>query len=641
MINSSDSLLYNLSYLSSVIHPVIILRLLEHRLFTPLFKKKSVTSNPPPAVNPIQINENKTPIVSITPNIGASALASIPTLPKLDPLKRQRNSLTKDSSSSTITDRSSLLTKFAHSTYDKHRKITKSGTSNTPISGIASTNSQLSTTNNLPITSPSSMSGINSNDLSLLTNNSNQPSTTRKWFWRNSDKNTQSNIPNDRNPLLQAIVETDTSTSINNNQLISNTSANVAGVGEIKLLEKELLNLPTFQLSDSQNPLLPSPTCLNYDFPTQFDQANMSINRQYSSSSSSSKQQSNGLYKSRIHDEGSASSFTENGVSGGSLLTTLNIPFVAVRTPSDDSNRSSSHNSSPSRCISSTDNRQQRSLSNTRMSVRETVKSLFRSSKTVDNMSSANNRSTNSSICQRNLSKLKTISPLMNNQLSHSQPIVTDLLINDNIHFESPLISHSEQTPLLDRRNESKNHNHTHDDNNNEHVRLNRQGLHLPLDTDGLHRSHSCTAGITIPSNNQDIDLSNGTSIIPTITSNLQANHSDVVSLLSSDSTVSSLSNYLSPQQPFLAQLSAPLQINSNGKNDLDKSQESLFSFSSPVQKQHSFKSLIMAATTKDPAAKQSNDVLFLIASWVLRSPEDFQGKILLKNINFFIVSLV
>jgi hypothetical protein len=309
-------------------------------------------------------------------------------------------------------------------------------------------------------------------------------------------------------------------------------------------------------------------------------------------------------------------------------MTTLNIPFVAVRTPSDDSNRSSSHNSSPSRHLSSSDNRQQRSLSNTRMSVRETVKSLFRSSKTVDNMSSTNTNVNNNST---NSSKLKSSSSFMNNQLSHSQPIVTELLINDNnnIYFESPLISHSEQTPLIDRRDQSKRHSHT-DNNNSKHISLNRHGLHLPLDIDGLHRSRSCTDGIIIiPSNKQDIDLLNGTSIIPNVTSNLQPNHSDVVSLHSSDSTASSLSAYLSPQQqqPTTTQLSAPLQMNGNGKNEITKSQESLFSYSSPVQKQRSFKSLIMSATTKDTVTKQGNDVLYLIANWVLRSPEDFQGK--------------
>jgi len=671
--NSSDSLLYNFSYLSSVIHPVIILRLLEHRLFTPLFKKKAVTSNPPISTNPIQINENKNLISSITPNIGASAIASIPMLPKLDPLKRQRNSLTKEKDNST-NDRSSLLTKFTHSTYDKNRKISKTATPSTSISGITSINSQISTNSNLPTTSTSSSSGgANTNDLSLLlgstisspptTNNPNQP---RKWFWRNSDKNSQSSIPNDRNPLLQAIVETDTLTSTNN-QSTSNPSSNVAGVGEIKLLEKELLNLPSFQLSDSQNPLLPSPTCLNYDFTTQFDSTNhptttnLLTNRQYSSSSSSSNikgQQTNNLFKSKINDEDcklrdkkksstiikihllkfpsllsiiilyflAASSFTDNV--GSNLLTTLNIPFVAVRTPSDDSNRSSSHNGSPSRHLSSSDNRQQRSLSNTRMSVRETVKSLFRSSKTVDNMSSTNtnvnNNSTNSSICNRNISKLKSSSPLRNTQLSHSQPIVTELLINDNnIHFESPLISHSEQTPLIDRRDQSKR-SHTKTSFNNNNIRLNRDDLHLPLDIDGLHRSRSCTDGIIIPSNNQENDVLNGTSTVP---SNLQANHSDGASLHSSDSTASSLSGYLSTQQPTTTQLSAPLQINGNGKNEINKSQESLFSFSSPVQKQRSLKSLIMSATTKDTVTKQGNDVLYLIANWVLRSPEDFQCK--------------
>jgi hypothetical protein len=309
MSNSSDSLLYNLSYLSSVIHPVIILRLLEHRLFTPLFKKKAVTSNPPVLSNPLTIHETKNPILSITPNIGASALASIPTLPKPDPFKRQRSSLTKDSYSN---DRSSLLTKFTQSTYDKHRKVSKNVTPNSSISGVASTNSQISANNNQPTSSTSSTGGPNANDLSLLltsaisassltTNNSNQASTTRKWFWRNSDKTTQSNIPNDRNPLLQAIVETDTLASTNNIQSISNPTTNVAGVGEIKLLEKELLNLPSFQLSDSQNPLLPSPTCLNYDFPTQFDQTNLSIHRQCSSSNIKG-QQTNSLFKSKPND---------------------------------------------------------------------------------------------------------------------------------------------------------------------------------------------------------------------------------------------------------------------------------------------------------------------------------------------------
>ncbi len=329
-------------------------------------------------------------------------------------------------------------------------------------------------------------------------------------------------------------------------------------------------------------------------------------------------------------------------------MTTLNIPFVAVRTPSNDSNQSLSHNSSPSRHLSSSENRQQRSLSNTRMSVRETVKSLFRSSKTVDNMSSTNtninNGSSNFSVCNRKSSKLKSTSPLMNNQLSHSQPTVTESLI-----FESPLITHSEQTPLIDRRDQSNRHSQTKtsfdntDNDNHQHIRLNRNGLHLPLDTDGLHRSRSCTDEIIIQSNNQEIDLSNGTSIIPTIISTLQPNHSDIVSLHSTDSTASSLSAYLSSQQPIITQLSAPpVQMNSNGKNEINKSQESLFSLSSPVQKQRSFKSFLMSATTKDTVTKQGNDVLYLIGNWVLRSPEDFQGKSFFKKFFFFVnISLI
>ena len=270
------------------------------------------------------------------------------------------------------------------------------------------------------------------------------------------------------------------------------------------------------------------------------------------------------------------------------------------------------------------------------MSVRETVKNLFRLSKTVDNMSSTNSNvnNNNSSECKRNLSKIKSssTSSFINNQLSYSQPIVTELLPNDNnniSHFESPLISHSEQTPLIDRRHQSKRHSHT-DHQNSKHIRLNRNGLHLPLVTDGLHRSRSCTDEIIIPTNNnnhhQENDLLNEQSINPIITSNLQPNHSDIVSLHSSDSTASSLSAYLSPQQPITTQLSAPLQINGNGKTDMNKSQESLFSFSSPVQKQRSLKSLIMSANTKDTVHKQGNEVLYLIAHWVLRSPEDFQG---------------
>ncbi len=36
---SSENLAYNMSYLTTIVHPLIIIRLLEHRLFTPLLKK--------------------------------------------------------------------------------------------------------------------------------------------------------------------------------------------------------------------------------------------------------------------------------------------------------------------------------------------------------------------------------------------------------------------------------------------------------------------------------------------------------------------------------------------------------------------------------------------------------------------------
>lgn len=320
--------------------------------------------------------------------------------------------------------------------------------------------------------------------------------------------------------------------------------------------------------------------------------------------------------------------------SGGlNLLSTLNIPYVAVRTPSDESNRSSSHNSSPSRPLSSNNSRQQRSLSNTRMSVRETVKSFFRSSKTVDNMASGTNGhhhlTNHSSDDRRHGSKSKISSMLINNQLSHSQPIVTNLSINENGSFDSAFIGHSEQTPLLDRRNDLKQmidpSKISFDDppeTNPKEIRLNRQGLHLPLDIDGLHRSRSCTDAIVLPT-------ANGETTNSTVMTNLHPNHSEVASLRSSDSNASSLSAFLPTQTAVTTQLSAPSNTTSNGKTEMSKSQESLFSCSSPVQKQPSFKSLLMAASTKDPTTKQGNDVLVLIASWVLRSPEDFQGEFL------------
>jgi hypothetical protein len=213
---------------------------------------------------------------------------------------------------------------------------------------------------------------------------------------------------------------------------------------------------------------------------------------------------------------------------------------------------------------------------------------------------------TNLSKPNRKFLKLKSTS-----HLSHSQPIV-----NENLHYDSPFINHSEQTPLIERRIQSK-HPKTSLENTKQ-----RQELHLPHNNDCLPRSRSCTDGI-IPFNNQENDSTNP------IVSNLQPNNSEAASLRSSESTTSILSAYLSAQQQSSIQ-----STNENTKNELNKSQESIFSLSSPVPKHRSIKSLIMATTTKDKAAKQDNDVLVLIASWVLRSPEDFQG---IDKKNFYI----
>lgn len=45
--NKCDNLIFNMSYLSTIVHPLIIIRLLEHRLFTPLLKKTTNTRATP------------------------------------------------------------------------------------------------------------------------------------------------------------------------------------------------------------------------------------------------------------------------------------------------------------------------------------------------------------------------------------------------------------------------------------------------------------------------------------------------------------------------------------------------------------------------------------------------------------------
>ena len=148
--SSSDNLLYNLSYLSSVIHPVIILRLLEHRLFTPLFKKKSVTKVPSS-----QSATTATTLI-LNPTMGAAALGCLPTLPPfVESNKAKRSSQTS-------------LEK--------------------PVN-----------TGNLPSTG--NANGPDPKDLSLVF--SSTGNATRKWFWRTAEKNG----PTNGNSVLQTINE--------------------------------------------------------------------------------------------------------------------------------------------------------------------------------------------------------------------------------------------------------------------------------------------------------------------------------------------------------------------------------------------------------------------------------------------------
>ena len=560
LVNSTDHLLYNLSYLSSVIHPVIILRLLEHRLFTPLFKKKAVGSVPSVPTN---LLDARPPLVVPSPHMGASALGCLPMLPPLDVSTEKRNSL-------------------------GNSRKTSRGTPNASISASTPAPESSVTSNN-----PTDLSLL----LTPLTNSAvNSNTTTRKWFWRNSEKNnTQSSSINERNPLLQAISEIppiSSSTSVGSTTKssvgpTSSAETSVSGPGEMKLFEKELLNLPIFQLSDSQNPLLPSPTCLNYDFPTHFEQATANYLEH-----AKAHLPVNGLPKSLVPDDNGERervqierteirsclfSIAEN--SGEGLMPTLNVPFVAVRTPSDDSHRSSSFASS----VTAVDP----NSSASGVSLRKSTKSFFRTSKTTENISGILVNGARRSKGARPTLTFKSTPGSIRSQLSHSQPTVTVNQLFD----ASAEIDPSEQTPLSEHRS-NRNGKSPSDYPNTKSTRLNRQALHLPLDIEEMCCSSSYADGILSPVNQQQ----------------------EGTSPHSSDSAASSLSAYLSPQQTLNLQLST------------NKSQESLFSFSSPVQKQRSFKSLLMSAGTKDQANKQGNEVLFLIASWVLRSPEDFQG---------------
>lgn len=284
------------------------------------------------------------------------------------------------------------------------------------------------------------------------------------------------------------------------------------------------------------------------------------------------------------------SNTTENY--GTNLMPKLHIPYVAVRTPSDESNRSISVNSNISGCILSCDTHRHQSLSNIGLSIRKNMKRFVRSSRTVDNITNilinGNNKLMNKSKRTQSYNKLKSFS-----HSSHSQPI-----FNQNSSKHESCFSNSFNNTI----------------GSNKSIGSGRLELHLPVGSDCLHRSHSCTDGI--------IDSTN-----PSFILNSQANNSEATSLRSSESTVSSLSAYISTQQR--------LSIQEANKNEINKSEESIFSYSSPTKKEHSIKSLIMAAASNDSNKRQDNDVLLLIASWILRSPEDFQGTQIIRKENY------
>ncbi|CAF0723640.1 unnamed protein product, partial [Didymodactylos carnosus] len=674
----TENLLYNLSYLSAVIHPVIILRLLEHRLFTPLFKKKSTAGSTKPETS----MGTKTQFTSTTaplpiPLMGTSALASIPTLPHpIAPFKRQRTSVSKDPPSGG-NDRLSLLNKITQSTSDK-RKTSKpmSNKNNSSVNSSYPSVIPSITALTLP---PVGTAVPTNNDLPLIDERRDVTKPvkfdfSRKWFWRNSDKSNQLLGANtsDRNPLLQSIVENDTSLSTRSHGK------------DMKLLEKELLNLPTFQLSDSQNPLLPSPVCLSYDFATHFE--NDSISPGNFSDVVLIKQQnkrspvtiSNGaiMYGNGSNDDEALVSSHQDINYLNPPTTTLSIPFVEVLMPSDDSNGSNFNGSLSRNSNGSIDINNHPQPSSSKMSVCETVKSIFRSSKTSDNIQQNNNQYHPR---DGEILSMPSKSLLNNGQSSYlakslSQPIT--IFDDQSTLTDSPLINHTEHTPLIVRKSTckpdiaSKNSQKSSCDTNLKRFRLNRNGLRLQLKSEPLHRSHSCTDGIinsqkqhqhqnkqTLllhssgskkkPSTNITIkslaDLFEHNPVAPTMCDNINGYLSigERYSLRSPDSSNSSMSGYLSlrPQTEGRITCLNELLCGTNSNND-NKSSESLFSFPSPTHKECSSKSLIMVPMKGGGTTKQGNEILYLIANWVLRSPEDFQDYLVQKELRSFFALL-
>ncbi|CAF5047758.1 unnamed protein product [Rotaria sp. Silwood1] len=220
------------------------------------------------------------------------------------------------------------------------------------------------------------------------------------------------------------------------------------------------------------------------------------------------------------------------------------------------------------------------SSSNIGKTVQNKIKNLFRTSKTIDNMNYLFvNRNKYLSKTNENLFICKSSS-----NLSHSQPNLNE---NFNNHSEkSPLIKYDKNIKITTK----------YENQNKLNTKINY-----------LHRSHSCNDNIIIESNNK---------------------HCSVIKNFKTNSTKIKLRNSLNQSQ-------SSLSLNKQ-TNNINKSEQSIYSYSSQIDKHNSIKSLVIDQYSKDKTTKQDNDVLILIASWVLRSPEDFQDYLVQKELKTF-----
>lgn len=78
-----ENLTYNMSYLTTIVHPLIIIRLLEHRLFTPLLKKTnsraatSVSFSVMGAANPQPVRAPLSHSICVNPSANSNNIGSI------------------------------------------------------------------------------------------------------------------------------------------------------------------------------------------------------------------------------------------------------------------------------------------------------------------------------------------------------------------------------------------------------------------------------------------------------------------------------------------------------------------------------------------------------------------------------------